>query len=81
MFPNIHMQPICADYMQLTELPLEGYENRRRVVFFPGSTIGNCTPEEAVQLLRDAAQLAGKNGALLIGVDCKKFLRTAECRL
>lgn len=72
MFPAIEMQPICADYMRLTKLPLDSHEDRRRVIFFPGSTIGNYCPDEAVQLLCDFAQLAGKNGALLIGVDCKK---------
>lgn len=72
MFPNIRMRPVCADYTQLRDLPLDELEGMRRVVFFPGSTIGNCTPAEATALLRQAAQLTGKNGGLLIGVDCKK---------
>jgi dimethylhistidine N-methyltransferase len=72
MFPAMHMQPLCADYTRLRGLALDGYEDRRRAIFFPGSTIGNYAPEEAAQLLRQAAQLAGRNGALLIGVDCKK---------
>lgn len=71
MFPAIHMQPICADYTQLPGLALEGYAGRR-VIFFPGSTIGNHTPDESVRLLRSAAQLLGSDGALLVGVDCKK---------
>lgn len=72
MFPAIQMRPLCADYTRLPALALDGYTGQRRVIFFPGSTIGNCTPDEAVQLLKRAAQLAGANGALLIGVDCKK---------
>ncbi len=72
MFPAMHMQPLCADYTRLPHLVLEDHKNLRRVIFFPGSTIGNYAPDEAVQLLRHAAQLAGRNGALLIGVDCKK---------
>jgi L-histidine N-alpha-methyltransferase len=63
---------VCADYMQLPALKLDEHDGLRRVVFFPGSTIGNCTPAEAVQLLRHAAQLTGRDGAMLVGVDCKK---------
>jgi L-histidine Nalpha-methyltransferase len=44
----------------------------RRVVYFPGSTIGNFTPTEADTLLRNVADLCGRGGALLIGVDLKK---------
>ena len=71
-FPGLRMQPVCADYTQMSALELDGGKNQRRVVFFPGSTIGNYTPNEAVQLLRQVAQLVGDDGALLIGVDCKK---------
>lgn len=72
MFPAIQMRPLCVDYMRLPSLGLDNHASLRRVVFFPGSTIGNCTPEEAMQLLRRAADLAGNNGGMLIGVDCKK---------
>ena len=72
LFPQMRMHPLCADYTRLTSVKLDGYTGRRRVIFFPGSSIGNCTPAEAVQLLRHAAQLVGTNGAMLIGVDSKK---------
>jgi hypothetical protein len=72
MFPAMHMQSLRADYTRLPSLSLDDFASRRRVNFFPGSTIGNSTPDEAVQLLRHVAQLVGSNGALLIGVDCKK---------
>ena len=71
-FPAMQMQPICADYTQLPVAALADYRARRRVIFFPGSTIGNCTPEEAIKLLRHAAKLVGDRGAMLIGVDSKK---------
>lgn len=80
MFPAMPMQPICADYMQLPSLTLDDHAGLRRVVFFPGSTIGNCAPDEAIQLLRHAAELTGDDGGMLIGVDCKKspqFLNAA----
>jgi L-histidine N-alpha-methyltransferase len=62
MFPAMRMRPVCADYTRLPALPLEHHPGQRRVVFFPGSTIGNCTPDEARALLRQAAQLTGKGG-------------------
>ncbi len=72
MFPSMHMQPLCADYTKLSNIVLDDQTYSRRVIFFPGSTIGNYEPKEAVELLRHAAKLVGQNGALLIGVDCKK---------
>ncbi len=72
MFPDMKMQPLCADYTRLSAVKLDGYSSRRRVIFFPGSSIGNFTPVEVVQLLRHAAQLVGPNGAMLVGVDSKK---------
>ncbi|HSD60706.1 MAG TPA: L-histidine N(alpha)-methyltransferase, partial [Burkholderiales bacterium] len=39
---------------------------------FPGSTIGNFTPPEALEFLRGAARLLGPGGAVLVGVDLRK---------
>lgn len=72
MFPSLRMQPLCADYHRFPAHVLRQHAGRRRAIFFPGSTIGNCTPEEAVQLLKSVADLVGPGGTLLIGVDCKK---------
>ena len=44
----------------------------RNVVYFPGSTIGNFEHDMAMELLRVMHHEAGKNGALLIGVDLQK---------
>lgn len=72
MFPALRMQPLCADYYRLPMHAISRHAGRRQALFFPGSTIGNSTPDEAVQLLRSLAALVGPQGALLIGVDCKK---------
>lgn len=72
MFPSLRMRPLCADYMRLPLIDLNEHASMRRVIFFPGSTIGNCTPDEARQLLQHAYKLAGDGGAMLIGVDSKK---------
>ncbi len=44
----------------------------RRLVYYPGSSIGNFSPSEATDLLTRFRQLAGPNGQLLIGFDLKK---------
>jgi len=44
----------------------------RRVLYFPGSTIGNFTPDEAREFLARWAPLLGAGGGALIGVDLKK---------
>ena len=72
MFPQLKMQPLCTDYHQLPGHVIKRHAGKRQVVFFPGSTIGNCTPDEAVNLLKRVADLVGPSGGLLIGVDAKK---------
>jgi dimethylhistidine N-methyltransferase len=72
-FPGLTVIAVCADYSQRLALPQpELLGSLRRVVYFPGSTIGNLTPAEASAFLRNAGALAGVGGALLIGVDLEK---------
>lgn len=72
-FPRVRVMAVCADYSHPLALPeLEGLGARRRVGYFPGSTIGNLTPAEAGAFLALAREQAGAGGALLIGVDLKK---------
>ena len=44
----------------------------RNIVYFPGSTIGNLEYDAAIGLLRVMHEVAGEDGALLIGVDLQK---------
>lgn len=72
-FPSLRVVAICADYSQPVDIPdLAQFARERRVIFFPGSTIGNFDPHEAIEFLRAAARIAGPGGGLLIGVDLKK---------
>lgn len=71
--PGMDVIAICADYTKPMCMPASHkYSDAKKVIFFPGSTIGNCTPLEAIRLLKNAAQLVGKGGGMLIGVDLKK---------
>lgn len=71
LYPHLEVVAICADFTQPITLP-ESLQQRRKVGFFPGSSIGNVKPEEARQILSHAAQLLGPGGSLIIGVDLKK---------
>ncbi|HOE96235.1 MAG TPA: L-histidine N(alpha)-methyltransferase [Candidatus Sumerlaeota bacterium] len=71
-FPHLRIHPVCADFTQPCALPEPAFDAARRVVFFPGSTIGNFHPAEAERFLRRVRQTCGRNGGLLIGVDLKK---------
>ena len=73
-FPWLQVHAVAMDYSQglhtLDETELS--EGSKKVVFFPGSTIGNFEPAEAADFLHRAARLVGPGGGLLIGVDLKK---------
>jgi dimethylhistidine N-methyltransferase len=72
-FPGLAVHAVCADYSRHLVLPqLAALKARRRVIYFPGSTIGNLTVPEAATFLANARELAGPGGAMLIGVDLKK---------
>lgn len=71
-YPRLRVEPVCADYMTLDHLPIDLGTARRRIGFFPGSTIGNLTPVEAKAFLRRARGLLGDGGAMVLGVDLKK---------
>lgn len=75
--PGVAVIAICADYTELTHLPHYDeryalYQDVKKLLFFPGSTIGNYTPIEAIRLLKNAVKLVGAGGGMLIGVDLKK---------
>lgn len=71
--PWLRVLPVCADFTARLSMPiLPGSGSRRRVVYFPGSTLGNFARDEAVALLRRLASLAGPGGAVLLGLDLVK---------
>jgi dimethylhistidine N-methyltransferase len=70
-YPGLAVQPVAADYTMPLVLPAPGEGAGRRVGFFPGSTLGNFTPDEALSFLQLAARLL-RGGGLLLGVDLVK---------
>jgi dimethylhistidine N-methyltransferase len=71
-FPQLPLQPLCADFSKPLRLPIPPRAPRRTVVYFPGSTIGNFESREAAVLLRKMRNEMGDAGGILIGVDLKK---------
>ena len=76
-FPGLYIVPTVGDFCADIDVPpVPG--TRRRVVYFPGSTIGNFTPDDATGWLARMARITGAGGGLLIGVDLKKDVATLE---
>ncbi len=78
IFPGLEILPVSADYLEPLELPSPSHKPARKVVYFPGSTIGNFEPESAMQFLRRIANYCGPGGGLLIGVDLQKDRHVLE---
>ncbi len=77
-YPKLEVLPICADFSAPFALPGTQRRAKRRVIYFPGSTIGNFSAEHATRLLAEAAALCAPDGAMLIGVDLRKDRETLE---
>jgi dimethylhistidine N-methyltransferase len=69
--PWLDIHAACLDYSQRFALPFLP-DTQRKIVFFPGSSIGNFEPAAAENLLRSVAQCVQPDGGLLIGFDLKK---------
>ena len=76
-FIGLAVYPICADYTKSFEMPAE-MPNASRAVFFPGSSIGNFTRDEAEDFLRTVAGVVGANGVMVLGIDTRKSANIIE---
>nr|WP_297350485.1 L-histidine N(alpha)-methyltransferase [uncultured Caldimonas sp.] len=69
-FPGLDFVGVATDFTR--PLKLQRVLQRSpapSVFFYPGSSIGNFTPDEALPLLRSVREHLGPDGRLLIGVD------------
>lgn len=71
-YPSLAVTAIGMDFIHDLEAARPHLPEGRRLVYYPGSSIGNFSPDEAVALLQRFRQLAGSTGQLLIGFDLKK---------
>ncbi|MEM7021575.1 MAG: L-histidine N(alpha)-methyltransferase [Pseudomonadota bacterium] len=72
-FADLELVPIHADFTQPVALP-RARLSENLVGFFPGSTIGNFEPSEALRFLGSIGTTLGAGAAMVIGVDLKKDL-------
>ncbi|QNP50341.1 L-histidine N(alpha)-methyltransferase [Diaphorobacter aerolatus] len=74
VLPWLRVRAIAGDITEPIRLP-EDLPRRNRLVFYPGSSIGNFEPAQAVHLLSQMRAMLGEasdGGSLLIGIDLPK---------
>ncbi|WP_159916457.1 L-histidine N(alpha)-methyltransferase [Pantoea sp. 18069] len=76
-FPGLEVCAVEADITAPVALPAR-IAAEGRLVFYPGSSIGNFDPDQSMTLLRQMRTLAGAGGGLLIGIDLPKDLQVLE---
>jgi dimethylhistidine N-methyltransferase len=67
--PDLEIHPIVGDFTRTFSLPPPKRPHGKTLVFFPGSTIGNFEPHDAVTFLSRMQGIAGPNARLLVGAD------------
>lgn len=75
-YPKLKIQPIVADYTKPFKIPENSEKRSKRIVYFPGSTIGNFTKDNAKDFIGLIYDLVGNLGGLLIGFDLIKDRQT-----
>lgn len=76
-FPWLSVEPIVSDFAKPLQIPTV-YRDEQLFVFYPGSTIGNFEPSDAINFLKNMRQLVNDKGGLLIGVDLQKEVSILE---
>ncbi|MBT8148884.1 MAG: L-histidine N(alpha)-methyltransferase [Pseudomonadales bacterium] len=77
-YPWLDVFALRADFNQLQQLPAY-LEQANKLIFYPGSTIGNMQPAQAIDFIKTLrGWLAPGDGGLLIGIDLHKDTATLE---
>ena len=74
-YPAMDITAVCADMLNgqsIINALSDVAPNQKRVVFFPGSTVGNFEPPTADSIMESTAALVGKGGGFLVGIDLRK---------
>ena len=74
-YPALTVAPAVDDFTRAMTLP-NAARGRPVTGFFPGSTIGNFTPQEARDFLRAAHRLLGPGARFIVGIDIIKAEET-----
>lgn len=76
-FPGLDARAVGGDMTQGVALP-DDIPRAGRLVFYPGSSIGNFDPPHALNLLAHMRELIDDDGGLLIGIDLPKDVDVLE---
>lgn len=71
-YTNLNIVPLVADYTKSFKIPDFDINYSKIVAYYPGSTIGNFSREQAVNFLENICRFCGSGSGLLIGIDLKK---------
>lgn len=74
-FPNLKMKTECGDYFRTLETFKEK-SDKRKIILFLGSNIGNFSEEQARDFFKNLRQAMNKNDLLFVGFDLQKDPRT-----
>ena len=77
-YPELDVYALCADYSRDWHLPPEIDAGASTLAFFPGSSLGNFEPAEAVRFLAGVRGAVGIGGHLLVGIDPPKDRQVLE---
>jgi dimethylhistidine N-methyltransferase len=77
-YPWLNVYAACVDYSQPVRLPADMITSAQKLGFFPGSSIGNFSPQDAQIFLQGVRHTLGKDGAMLIGIDLQKDKNVLE---
>lgn len=69
LYPDLPIKPVQGDFTKAMQLDVS---EATPLGFFPGSTIGNFDPDDALAFLRNARKTLGSGSYMLLGVDTKK---------
>ncbi len=70
-YPELAVTALGMDFIHDLEAAAPYLPSGRRLIYYPGSSIGNFPPDAATALLARFRQLAGMQGQLLLGFDLK----------
>jgi dimethylhistidine N-methyltransferase len=71
-YPKLAVTALGMDFIHDLDAATPYLASGRRLIYYPGSSVGNFAPDAATALLADFRRLAGSGGQLLIGFDLKK---------
>jgi len=68
-YPHLRVAALCADFLGKLQIPVNIADFENKIIFFPGSTLGNFEPETQKRILRNCVDVAESGGRLVIGMD------------